>query len=57
MNTLTFLKTRAAARADSEHEQAILRIMIYALVLAFMGLTYSPDKSDGRVSHCGWIDH
>jgi hypothetical protein len=49
MNALSFLKTRLAARADSEHEQAIVRIMFYALVLAFMGLTYSPDTA------CGWI--
>jgi two-component system, sensor histidine kinase RpfC len=35
------LRRRLKARSDSEHEQAILRIVIVALVLAYMGATYS----------------
>jgi two-component system, sensor histidine kinase RpfC len=35
------LRARLAARPDSEHEQAILRIVIVGVVLLYMGLTYS----------------
>ena len=42
------LKRRLKARADSEHEQAILRIVIVSLVLAYMGFAYSPDRASWR---------
>ena len=38
MKALTSLKARLAARTDSEHEQAILRIVIALLVIAGMGI-------------------
>jgi two-component system, sensor histidine kinase RpfC len=39
------LRARLKARSDSEHEQAILRIVIVALVLAYMGFTYAPSNA------------
>jgi two-component system, sensor histidine kinase RpfC len=41
------LRARLKARTDSEHEQAILRIVIVSLVVAYMGFTYSPDSAGG----------
>src|SRR5690349_11645967 len=35
---LSALKSRLAARSDSEHEQALLRIVIVGIVLAYMSL-------------------
>jgi two-component system sensor histidine kinase RpfC len=35
-----------SARTDSEHEQAILRIVIVALVFAYMATSYTPSKDD-----------
>ena len=46
MNLAAALRARLLARADSEHEQALLRIVILALVLAYMVATYS--TGDGR---------
>jgi len=40
---LNALRERLKARVDSEHEQAILRIVIVSLVLVLMGFTYSSD--------------
>ena len=37
------LRGRLQSRADSEHEQAILRIVIVALVLAYMALFHTPN--------------
>lgn len=45
------LRARLQARGDSEHEQAVLRIVIVALVLAYMGLTYAPNNLVSRTSH------
>jgi two-component system sensor histidine kinase RpfC len=42
---MRILRRRLKARPDSEHEQAILRIVIVALVLAYMGATYSPSEA------------
>jgi len=36
------LKTRLQARADSEHEQAAIRIVIVAVVLCYMGFNHYP---------------
>jgi two-component system sensor histidine kinase RpfC len=41
-----FLRKRLHDRADSEHEQAILRIVIVAIVLVVMALRYSPSTDD-----------
>ena len=49
MKRLTSLKTAFASRSDSEHEQAILRIVIVGLILAYMGLFESPKE--------GWNAH
>ena len=38
MRIVANLKTRLSARADSEHEQALIRIVIVGLVLAYMAL-------------------
>lgn len=38
MNPFIALQARLKARSDSEHEQAILRITIFAMVLAYMGI-------------------
>jgi len=35
MNAFTCLRTRLAARADSEHEQAIYRVALLGLIAAF----------------------
>lgn len=35
-------------RPDSEHEQAILRIVIVALVFAYMATSYAPGRDDSR---------
>ena len=45
------LRARLQSRADSEHEQAILRIVIVALVLAYMGFAYAPNSVASRGSH------
>jgi two-component system sensor histidine kinase RpfC len=42
MNLTAALRTRLVGRSDAEHEQAILRIVILALVLAYMAATYFP---------------
>ena len=42
---LKALRRRLKARADTEHEQAILRIVIVSLVLAYMGFTFSPGNT------------
>jgi two-component system, sensor histidine kinase RpfC len=42
MNLTAALRARLSGRSDSEHEQAILRIAIFALVLAYMAAVYSP---------------
>lgn len=47
MNPIAALRARLLARADSEHEQALLRIVIFAVVLAYMGATYSPNQVSG----------
>lgn len=43
--TCKTLRDRLKARADTEHEQAILRVVIVSLVLAYMGVAYSPAKT------------
>src|ERR1700676_3927763 len=45
------LRRRLKARADTEHEQAILRILIVAVVLAYMGATYSPSAAAAGLGH------
>jgi two-component system sensor histidine kinase RpfC len=45
LHPLQALRARLKARTDSEHEQAILRIVIVSLVLVYMGFTYSPDSA------------
>jgi two-component system sensor histidine kinase RpfC len=45
------LGARLRARPDSEHEQAILRIVIVALVLAYMWSTYSPSSVSASTGH------
>lgn len=42
------LHARLKARTDSEHEQAILRILIVSVVLAYMGIAYSYGAIGGR---------
>ncbi len=42
------LRARLRHRTDSEHEQAVLRIVIVGLVLAYMGTIYSPGADDSR---------
>lgn len=42
------LRARLQSRIDSEHEQAILRIVIVALVLAYMGMVYAPNQITSR---------
>jgi two-component system, sensor histidine kinase RpfC len=42
IESLSAVRQRLAGRTDSEHEQAILRIVIVSLVLAYMGFSYSP---------------
>ena len=49
MKRLTSLKSIFATRSDSEHEQAILRIVIVGLILGYMGLLESPRE--------GWNAH
>ena len=46
---LKAFRERLKARPDTEHEQAILRIVIVSLVLGYMGLTLSP--SDAGPAH------
>jgi hypothetical protein len=46
MNLTAAFRARLWGRSDSEHEQAILRIVIFALVLAYMAATSFP--GDGR---------
>ncbi len=48
MSAFTYLRTRLAGRTDSEHEQAILRLVIVGLVLAYMTLIRGPAE--------GWSD-
>jgi two-component system, sensor histidine kinase RpfC len=47
VNLISALRARLKARTDSEHEQAILRIVIMSVVLLFMGLTHSPASEGG----------
>ena len=42
------LRSRLARRPDSEHEQAILRIVIVALVFTYMATSYVPGRDDSR---------
>src|SRR5664279_2269107 len=51
MNPIAALRARLNGRSDSEHEQAILRIVIFALVLAYMGATYSPSETVAGPGH------
>ncbi|MGH8852035.1 MAG: ATP-binding protein [Casimicrobiaceae bacterium] len=44
-------RSRLQSRGDSEHEQAVLRIVIVALVLAYMGMTYAPNNLASSTSH------
>jgi len=44
LTALQRLRLRLRQRADSEHEQAILRIVIVATVLAYMALHYAPGR-------------
>ena len=44
ISALRKLRIRLRAREDSEHEQAILRIVIVFAVLIYMGLTYHPSS-------------
>lgn len=44
LNTLHHLRVRLHQREDSEHEQALLRIVIVATVLAYMALHYAPGR-------------
>ncbi len=48
---LKVLQARLKARTDTEHEQAIIRIVIVWLVLAYMGFTYSSASADGDFAH------
>ena len=48
---LANIKRHLTSRADSEHEQAILRIVIVALVLAYMAVTYSPSELPSAQVH------
>jgi two-component system, sensor histidine kinase RpfC len=43
MKPFVELRARLKSRSDSEHEQALLRIVILATVLAFMATTYAPN--------------
>jgi two-component system, sensor histidine kinase RpfC len=45
LTRVRILRRRLKARPDSEHEQAIIRIVIVALVLAYMGATYPPSEA------------
>lgn len=47
MNLYFDLRNRLKSRSDSEHEQAILRMVIVAVVLIYMGLTYEPRSDAG----------
>ena len=40
------LRARLHKRADSEHEQAVLRVVIVTIVLVWMALAYEPAKDD-----------
>ena len=51
LTRVKILRRRLKARADSEHEQAILRIVIVAIVLAYMGATYSPSEAATGPGH------
>jgi len=42
------LRSRLRQRSDSEHEQAILRIVIVALVFAYMATIYAPAKDNSQ---------
>src|SRR4249919_1162038 len=45
------LKARLHQRSDSEHEQAILRIVIVATVFVYMAIAYAPAKDDASHTH------
>jgi len=45
MNLTAAFRARLWGRSDSEHEQAILRIVIFAMVLAYMAASF---PGDGR---------
>jgi two-component system sensor histidine kinase RpfC len=45
------LRKRLHSRDDSEHEQALLRVLIVGIVLLYMGLTYVPDGGVDPASH------
>ena len=49
LNGFRSLLARLKARPDSEHEQAILRIVIVALVLIWLGLNYAPSEGEPGV--------
>jgi len=42
------LRERFHSRADSEHEQALIRILIAAIVWVYLWLTYTPTASNGN---------
>ncbi|HUP88344.1 MAG TPA: ATP-binding protein, partial [Longimicrobiales bacterium] len=48
---MTPLVKRLRARDDSEHEQALLRIVIVAIVLGYMAVTYQPASGPNSTSH------
>jgi two-component system sensor histidine kinase RpfC len=49
MNLTAALRTRLWSRSDSEHEQAILRIVILAMVLAYMGAFFGGGSGHGEL--------
>jgi two-component system sensor histidine kinase RpfC len=49
MKFIASLKSKFAARGDSEHEQAILRMVIVGLILGYMGVFENPRD--------GWHEH
>jgi hypothetical protein len=49
MNLTTALRTRLAGRSDGEHEQAIMRVLIFALgACAYGGHYFSGNVATGR---------
>ena len=51
MNLTRTLQARLNERADSEHEQATLRIVIVAAVLVYMSVGYAPAQSENNQSY------
>ncbi len=48
LQSIDQFRNRLRHRPDSEHEQAILRIVIVALVFAYMATSYAPSKDDSQ---------